>query len=277
MAQFVDGELDAAGVGLGHTPNGSSLNGISTTSVTNANGHGTRQGQGQAVPLDLSEGSSSDKENWGHGPGVGLGIQIGTNGGAGANGTNTNSNTNNGLNGTAAASGSAPGRKIDLGPLIGAKRGFRTREKVPFGGGVGGVEMVPSSGIGSSSGGLGSDVWASSLGTAAGPSSSNWHLSTGSARTALNSLSMAARVKACDRKGKGRAMEEPNEDADVDVEGDGERFLSLSLCCVAFFRRAARRFLLRSRACSLRIAHLDLFRFFSSSRPMIAHVRVYSP
>jgi hypothetical protein len=31
------------------------------------------------------------------------------------------------------------------------------------------------------------------------------------------------------------------------------------LCLVAFFRRAAQRFLLRSRACSLRIAHLDLF------------------
>ncbi|KAK7021380.1 SET domain-containing protein 3 [Paramarasmius palmivorus] len=32
---------------------------------------------------------------------------------------------------------------VDLGPLIGAKRGFRTRERIPGSGGVGGVEMVP--------------------------------------------------------------------------------------------------------------------------------------
>ena len=264
MAQFVDGELDAAGVGLGRTPNGSSLNGISTTSVTNANGHGMRQGQGQAVALDPSEGSGSDKENWGHGPGVGLGIQLGTNGGAGANGTNTNSNTNNGLNGTAASSASAPGRKIDLGPLIGAKRGFRTREKVPFGGGVGGVEMVPSSGVGSSSAGLGSDVWASSLGTAAGPSSSNWRPSAASARTSFNSASTATRVKTYDRKGKGRETEETNEDADVDVEGDGERFLSVFVLWLRFVERRG--------DCVLRIWICSLH-----PRPMIAHVSIYSP
>lgn len=34
---------------------------------------------------------------------------------------------------------------IDLGPLVGVKRGFRTREKVPMNGGWGGVEIVPSS------------------------------------------------------------------------------------------------------------------------------------
>lgn len=31
---------------------------------------------------------------------------------------------------------------IDLGPLVGHRRGFRTREKVPFSGGLTGVEMV---------------------------------------------------------------------------------------------------------------------------------------
>ena len=33
------------------------------------------------------------------------------------------------------------GGEVDLGPLVGAPRGFRTRERVPFGGGMGGVEM----------------------------------------------------------------------------------------------------------------------------------------
>ncbi|EIN05054.1 hypothetical protein PUNSTDRAFT_91924, partial [Punctularia strigosozonata HHB-11173 SS5] len=37
------------------------------------------------------------------------------------------------------------GDHIDLGPLIGRERGFRTRERVPWSGGIGGVEMVPQS------------------------------------------------------------------------------------------------------------------------------------
>ena len=232
MAQFVDGELDAAGIGHStHGPSGHAPNGISTS----ANGNGTRQGQGQASVVDACEGSSSDKENWGHargsngGAGVGLGIQINTSIG----GPNNNS-----LNGSATPPSalSTPGRKVDLGPLIGTKRGFRTREKVPFGGGVGGVEMVPSSSspsglvgpvhfnVGSSSG-RGSGVWSSSLGTTVGPSGSNWRPATsgtGLSRTALSSARSGARVKTYDRKGKGRATAEADEDADVDVEGDGE-------------------------------------------------------
>ena len=35
-----------------------------------------------------------------------------------------------------------PNTHIDIGPLIGHPRGFRTREKVPFSGGLTGVEMV---------------------------------------------------------------------------------------------------------------------------------------
>ncbi|KAF8160301.1 hypothetical protein BJ912DRAFT_327011, partial [Pholiota molesta] len=31
---------------------------------------------------------------------------------------------------------------VDLGPLVGAKRGFRTRERVPYSGGMGGMELV---------------------------------------------------------------------------------------------------------------------------------------
>ncbi|KAI0743171.1 hypothetical protein C8Q80DRAFT_1273710 [Daedaleopsis nitida] len=34
---------------------------------------------------------------------------------------------------------------VDLGPLIGIERGFRTRERIPFSGGMGGVELVPHS------------------------------------------------------------------------------------------------------------------------------------
>jgi len=32
--------------------------------------------------------------------------------------------------------------KAPMGPLLGRKRGFRTRERIPFSGGLGGVEMV---------------------------------------------------------------------------------------------------------------------------------------
>ena len=35
-----------------------------------------------------------------------------------------------------------PNKHIDLGPLVGRRRGFRTREKVPFSSGLTGVEMV---------------------------------------------------------------------------------------------------------------------------------------
>ncbi|OAX34849.1 hypothetical protein K503DRAFT_858965 [Rhizopogon vinicolor AM-OR11-026] len=217
MAQFVDGELDSAGPE--RTPNLSSPQTLNGT----LNGHGTRQ----AVVSDACEGSSSDKENWGHVRGaVGLGIQLNANGGANS-GANGNSNSNNhGLNGTAASAFAAPGRKVDLGPLIGAKRGFRTREKVPFGGGVGGVEMVPSAGyVGPASFGAGpssesSGMGSSSLGTAAGPSSSNWPPMTSSTGPSRSYSASGARVRSYDRKGKGRATEQTNEDVDVDVEGD---------------------------------------------------------
>ncbi|KAG1733729.1 hypothetical protein EDB19DRAFT_1730188 [Suillus lakei] len=270
MAQYVDGELDATSAvcGSGQPMNGTGagLNdvgagamnsaGAGTTNGTSAgimNGSGARQ----AGEADAGDGSSSDKENWGHEyrrTAVGLGIQMNANV-AGTNwngGTNINAhgvNTNaNGFNGNTPSS-STFSRKIDLGPLIGAKRGFRTREKVPFGGGVGGVEMVPSGsgvnfGAGStggfgaelsggfgagSSGGLssaGSDVWPSSFSTPAGPSNvgpnggpSNWRptISTSSAGPSRTSNSTRTR----DRKGKGRAAEDIDVDADVDVEGDG--------------------------------------------------------
>ena len=35
------------------------------------------------------------------------------------------------------------GSRVDLGPLVGAQRGFHTREKSPLNGGMNGVEMIP--------------------------------------------------------------------------------------------------------------------------------------
>jgi len=32
--------------------------------------------------------------------------------------------------------------KIDIGPLVGRKRGFRTKERIPYSGGLGGMQMV---------------------------------------------------------------------------------------------------------------------------------------
>lgn len=38
-------------------------------------------------------------------------------------------------------------RKIDIGPLIGVERGFRTREKAPMSGGMSGVEVVSAGSV----------------------------------------------------------------------------------------------------------------------------------
>lgn len=265
MAQYVDGELDASSVtrasGQPTNGTGAGLNGVGAGAIngvgagtTNGINTGMMNGNGarQAGEADAGDGSSSDKENWGHEygrTGIGLGIQINanatsTNGNGGINISTTGGNTS-----TNGSNGNTPPltRKIDLGPLIGAKRGFRTREKVPFGGGVGGVEMVPSGsgvsfgavltggsgaelsgGFSAGSSGVlssaGPNVWPSSFNTPAGSSNlgpnggpSNWRptISTSSASRTSNS------TRTRDRKGKGRAMEETDVDADVDVEGDG--------------------------------------------------------
>ncbi|KAG1892868.1 uncharacterized protein F5891DRAFT_1068515 [Suillus fuscotomentosus] len=236
MAQYVDSELDASSVTCA---SGQPMNGTGGM----MNGNGARQ----AGEADAGDGSSSDKENWGHDSErtvVGLGIQMNANS-TSTNGNGANINTN-GLNGNTPSS-PAFTRKIDLGPLIGAKRGFRTREKVPFGGGVGGVEMIPSgSGVSfdaestekfgaelsgrfdvrssGRSSSAGPDAWPSSFNTPAessglGPNGgpSNWRptISTSSQSRTLNC------TRTSDRKGKRRAPEETDVDADVDVEGDG--------------------------------------------------------
>ncbi|KAI0696110.1 hypothetical protein C8T65DRAFT_664147 [Cerioporus squamosus] len=77
---------------------------------------------------------------------------------------------------------------IDLGPLIGIERGFRTRERIPFSGGMGGVELVPPE---------------------AGPS----RLPSGTRKVSFPDelLNASNRTKGKDRKGKGRAEDVPDE------------------------------------------------------------------
>lgn len=86
----------------------------------------------------------------------------------------------------------------DLGPLIGVERGFRTRERVPFSGGMSGVEMV-TNGTNRYPG------WEEIQSPEAGPSK----LPT--------RLEYPAREpkKGFDRKGKGRATENVGEAAVV--------------------------------------------------------------
>lgn len=314
MAQYVDGELDASNVtrasGQPMNSTGVGLNGVgavamnaSGTGTTNGTGIGMMNGNGarQAGKADAGDGSSSDKENWGHEHGrnmVGLGIQMN------ANTTSVNGNggaiiSTNGLNGNTPSS-STLARKIDLGPLIGAKRGFRTREKVPFGGGVGGVEMVPSgSGVSfgaGSIGGFGSElsggfgagssgrlssagpgVWPSSFNAPAGSSNlgpnggpSNWRptISTSNASRTSNSM------KTSDRKGKGRATEETDVDADVDVEGDGPTPDSMDISEEKIPPRMRKR---RMHTVSVSVSHDRDERVFSRNEKDLVSINGQSP
>ncbi|KAH7928022.1 hypothetical protein BV22DRAFT_1126923 [Leucogyrophana mollusca] len=86
-------------------------------------------------------------------------------------------------------------RKLDLGPLVGAKRGFRTREKVPLSGGMSGVEMVPSA-----SACPGPSTWA-----AQSPTIERNHLSPPVLTLSPASATPTPR-KRNDRKGKGKAV-----------------------------------------------------------------------
>ncbi|TBU52480.1 hypothetical protein BD310DRAFT_861853 [Dichomitus squalens] len=92
---------------------------------------------------------------------------------------------------------------VDLGPLIGIERGFRTRERIPSSGGMGGVELVPPSSS-----------------AEAGPSRLPADVSSKSRRVSfpddlLNSHTKTKKGKS--RKGKARA-----EDDDVS-DGENER------------------------------------------------------
>ncbi|CDO76147.1 hypothetical protein BN946_scf185027.g10 [Trametes cinnabarina] len=96
---------------------------------------------------------------------------------------------------------------VDLGPLIGIERGFRTRERIPFSGGMGGVEMVPPPTPTSEA--------------EAGPSRAKEQPTSATGRRVsfpddlLSPPVKARRGKGKDRKGKARA-----DDQDVTEESD---------------------------------------------------------
>ena len=100
---------------------------------------------------------------------------------------------------------------VDLGPLVGIERGFKTRERIPSSGGMGGVEMVPPS-----------------PSAEAGPS----RLTADTPRRVsfpddlLIPASKAKKAKG--RKGKGRA-EEDEEGSDGD-SGDVQGMSGSSIC-----------------------------------------------
>lgn len=89
---------------------------------------------------------------------------------------------------------------VDLGPLVGIERGFRTRERIPSSGGMGGVEMVE-----------------------AGPSRLHAEPSSAGGRRVsfpddlLSPPVKARRAKGRDRKGKARA-----DDEEITEESDGD-------------------------------------------------------
>ena len=106
---------------------------------------------------------------------------------------------------------------VDLGPLIGIERGFRTRERIPSSGGIGGVELVPPS-----------------PSTEAGPSQLPADLAaSGSRRVSFpdDLLNSCAKMKKCKGK-KGKAQ---MEDCESDGEGELGKGASISCICRIWF------------------------------------------
>ncbi|KAI0673295.1 hypothetical protein C8Q78DRAFT_1137627, partial [Trametes maxima] len=113
------------------------------------------------------------------------------------------------------ASASASAAPVDLGPLIGVERGFRTRERIPFSGGMGGVEMVPPT------------EEEADVEMEAGPSRARVHAEPQTARRVsfpddLLSPPVKARRSRKDRKGKARA-DDGDGDGTEESDGDGGR------------------------------------------------------
>ncbi|KAI0363546.1 hypothetical protein BV20DRAFT_1031184 [Pilatotrama ljubarskyi] len=114
------------------------------------------------------------------------------------------------------------GAPVDLGPLIGVERGFRTRERIPFSGGMGGVEMVPPPQPQTPT----IEIEAE-LETEAGPSRAReYREPTGASGRRVSfpddllspPVRARKRIKGKDRKGKARADEdEVTEESDADA------------------------------------------------------------
>ncbi len=94
---------------------------------------------------------------------------------------------------------------VDLGPLVGIERGFRTRERIPSSGGMGGVEMVPPS-----------------PSAEAGPS----RLTSDTPRRVSFPDDLIASKKAKGRKGKARAED------DEDSGGESEDIHGAPISCI---------------------------------------------
>ncbi len=109
---------------------------------------------------------------------------------------------------------------VNLGPLVGIERGFRTRERVPFSGGMSGVEMVRPEMNGFSS-------WGEVQLAEAGPSRTG----SVSARKTERSILIG---KDRDKKGKARATEADME-ADYASENGHVRLLSGEFMCLCVF------------------------------------------
>lgn len=92
--------------------------------------------------------------------------------------------------------------KVDLGPLLGGQRGFKTRERVPMSGGMSGVEMVTSAST--------AGIW----------KLTDDHDATRQAGSSSQNGCDKTPQKQRDRKGKGRAVDEAHE---MEVEySDGQ-------------------------------------------------------
>ena len=100
-----------------------------------------------------------------------------------------------------------PRAKVDIGPLVGVERGFRTRETSPLNGGMNGVEMVPS--IGSSPAilvdkrNIVNNVGSSETRARSQLHSPNTMKSNATGKKAVSAASVAGPIK--DRRGKSRA------------------------------------------------------------------------
>lgn len=136
-------------------------------------GHG-REREGEDVIVDL-EATDSEGESGARGMnGAGcIGVTVNCKGPStnGANSINNPSSHRKRRKKAKDGTNAEKTRHVDLGPLVGVQRGFRTRERTPMSGGWCGVEVVPSSlGWSAGLGGEDEDVYVDVVGNGGGRS-----------------------------------------------------------------------------------------------------------
>ncbi|KIO03697.1 hypothetical protein M404DRAFT_614394 [Pisolithus tinctorius Marx 270] len=136
-------------------------------------GHG-REGEGEDVIVDL-EATDSEGESGARGMNGadGIGVTVNCKGPStnGANSINNPSSHRKRRKKAKDGTNAEKTRHVDLGPLVGVQRGFRTRERAPMSGGWCGVEVVPSSlGWSAGLGGEDEDVYVDVVGNGGGRS-----------------------------------------------------------------------------------------------------------